>query len=377
MASLRNKQKLAAVIRKTQNEHPWNGQSRYKSVLWFNEEYIAHVPEEIEDRVTKKLSQQFHRTWSRILGGLSKLHEFLLNPQIRMHSGTVPGTFRNTNVENQGKNKGRLPEWSPSWSRHLPQPDYTKILPRSWPRHGERSSRRDSLFSCMVTGVSEDIRNRLDMVTGATEHICNRHDMVTGVIEETHNGHDMVTGATKHIGSRHDKVTRGSEEIRNGHDMVTGVQKELRFCPHMVTVVQEEIPYCSPWISSGKQQKARSTNQQKFDGQNTPVTIEADQILLALQQLATNKNLPKSITTITEFRNRLNPSQRQCPHLMETQRKLNFKIRENRLEKPQLSDRRSQNKLLPLSQAWWYTRNLQKHHEPQQREIGRNSDCVL
>ena len=41
---------------------------------------------------------------SRFLCALSKLDEFLLNPQIRTHSGTVPGTFRNTNVENQGTN---------------------------------------------------------------------------------------------------------------------------------------------------------------------------------------------------------------------------------------------------------------------------------
>ena len=35
------------------------------------------------------------------MGALSKLDEFLLNPQIRTFSGTTPGTFRNTDVENQ------------------------------------------------------------------------------------------------------------------------------------------------------------------------------------------------------------------------------------------------------------------------------------
>ena len=39
------------------------------------------------------------------MGALSKLDEFLLNPQIQTHSGTVPGTFRNMNVENQGTNE--------------------------------------------------------------------------------------------------------------------------------------------------------------------------------------------------------------------------------------------------------------------------------
>ena len=79
---------------------------------------------------------------------------------------------------------------------------------------------------------------------------------------------------------------------------------------HVVTRVQEEIPYCSPGTSSGKQKKARSTSQPQFRSENTPATIEADQILLALPQLATNSNsdnfnnninriskLPKSLTT--------------------------------------------------------------------------------
>ena len=105
MATLRNKQKLAAITRETQKEHPRNGQSRNTSVPRINEEYITQVSEEIEGRVTKKLSQEFSRTESRILCALSKLDEFLLNPQVRTHSGTVPGTFRNTNVENQGTNE--------------------------------------------------------------------------------------------------------------------------------------------------------------------------------------------------------------------------------------------------------------------------------
>ena len=105
MATLRNKRKLATVTRETQEEHPRNGQSRNTSVPRINEKYIAQVSEEIESRVTKKLSQEFSRTESRILGALSKIDEFLLNQQIRTHSGTVPGTFRNTNVENHGTNE--------------------------------------------------------------------------------------------------------------------------------------------------------------------------------------------------------------------------------------------------------------------------------
>ena len=105
MATLRNKRKLAAVTRDLDEEHPKNGHSRNTSVPGINKENITKISEEIEGRVTKKLSQEFSRTESRIFCALSKLVEFLLNPQIRTHSGTVPGTFRYTNVGNQGTNE--------------------------------------------------------------------------------------------------------------------------------------------------------------------------------------------------------------------------------------------------------------------------------
>ena len=65
------------------------------------EEYITQVFEELEVRVTKKLSQEFSRTESRILGTLSKLDEFLLNPQVRSCSAAVPETSRNNDSENR------------------------------------------------------------------------------------------------------------------------------------------------------------------------------------------------------------------------------------------------------------------------------------
>ena len=256
MAMLRHKRKLAALTREMQEEHARNGQSRNTSVPRINEEFITQVSEEIEGRVTKKLSQEFSRTESRILDALSTLDEFLLNPQIRTHSETVPGTFRNTNVENQGTNEDD------------PHPE-------------------GGLFRSQTTQNSGPEVGPY---------------MVTGVIEETHDGHYMVTGAKgetrQYPGAteRLNMVTGGSKEIRNGHDLVTAVQ--------------EEIPYSSSGISSGKQKKARSTSQPQFRSENTPATIEADQILLALQQLARNSNsanfnnnittiskLPKSLTT--------------------------------------------------------------------------------
>ena len=104
--------------------------------------------------------------------------------------------------------------------------------------------------------------------------------MVTGVQRENLCQRDMVTGAT--------------EQIDNCHDM---------------TGIHEEITYCSSSTSSGKQKKNRSTSQPQFRSENTPATIEADQNLLALQQLANNNSanfhkninriskLPKSLTT--------------------------------------------------------------------------------
>ena len=236
MATLRNKRKLAAVTREIQDENPRSGQSRNTSVPRINEDYLTQLSEEIEGRITKKLSREFSRIESRILDALSKLDEVLSNQQIQTYSETVPGTFRNTNVENQGTNEDD--------SQSDPHPE-------------------GGLFRSQTTQNSGPEA-----------------------------GHYMVTGATE----RHDIVTGGSEEIRNGHDMVTAVQ--------------EEIPYYSSGISSGKQKKVRCTSQPQFRSENTPATIEADQILLALQQLATNSNsanvnnnnnriskLPKSLTT--------------------------------------------------------------------------------
>ena len=139
-----------------------------------------------------------------------------MNPQITTHSETVPGTFRNTNVENQGTNEDD--------SQSDPHPEA-------------------GIF-CGQTTQNSDLEKCCDMVTGATER----------------------------------------------HDIMTGVQEEIRYCPDMVTGVQEEIPDCSSETSSGKQKKARSTSQPQFRSENTPATTEADQILLALQQLATNIN---------------------------------------------------------------------------------------
>ena len=180
------------------------------------QDYISQVSEVIEGRVTKKLSKEFNKTESRILGALSKLDEFLLNPPVRPCSVAAHGTSRNSNSEN-------------------------------WETHGDRSS--------------------------------------------------------------NDPYPHHSGQL-NRPEAETISHTVTETYPHMVTGAQEEVPYCSPITSSGKQKKARSTSQPQFLSENTPATIEVDQILLALQQLATNSNsanfnnnisriskLPKSLTT--------------------------------------------------------------------------------
>ena len=85
---------------------------------------------------------------------------------------------------------------------------------------------------------------------------------------------------------------------------MTRVTEEIRQYPRMTTRTQEEITYCSPSTSSGKQKKASSTSQPHFRNENTPATTEADQILLALQQLATNSisaNFNNNISRISKL----------------------------------------------------------------------------
>ena len=73
--------------------------------------------------------------------------------------------------------------------------------------------------------------------------------------------------------------------------MVTGATEQIGNC-HDMAGVHEEVTYCPPSTFSEKQ-KNRSTSQPQFRSENTPATIEADQILLALQQLANNNNFAK------------------------------------------------------------------------------------
>ena len=86
MATLRKKRILAAVNRRSQ-ERPSNKLSRNTIDPSVKHEYITHVSDDIGGRVTKKLSQEFSRMESSVLGALSKLDEFLLISQVRKQPG--------------------------------------------------------------------------------------------------------------------------------------------------------------------------------------------------------------------------------------------------------------------------------------------------
>ena len=75
MATLWNKGKLAAVSREAL-ESTRNSRGQNTLDPESTQDYISQVSEEIEGRVTKKLSKDFSRTESRILGALSKLDDF-------------------------------------------------------------------------------------------------------------------------------------------------------------------------------------------------------------------------------------------------------------------------------------------------------------
>ena len=101
----RNKRKLAALKKENCEEHPRSNLVPNLNVPRSQEDYIAQVSEEIEGRVTKRLSQEFSRTENRILGALARLDDFLMNPLLQGHSGTTPEAPRNVFSKNQGTNE--------------------------------------------------------------------------------------------------------------------------------------------------------------------------------------------------------------------------------------------------------------------------------
>ena len=105
MATLWNKRKLAALNKEDCEELPRRYLTQNSNIPRSQEDYITQISEEIEGRVTTKLSQEFSRTENRILSALSRLDDFLMNPLIQGHSGTAPETSRNAFSTSQGTNE--------------------------------------------------------------------------------------------------------------------------------------------------------------------------------------------------------------------------------------------------------------------------------
>ena len=102
---LETRRNLAALRKENCEEHPRSNLAQNLIVPKSHEDYITQVSEEIEGRVTKKLSQEFSRTENRILGALARLDDFLMNPLIQGHSGTAPKTSQNALSTSQGTNE--------------------------------------------------------------------------------------------------------------------------------------------------------------------------------------------------------------------------------------------------------------------------------
>ena len=104
MAILKIMRKLAALNKECCEEHPKSNLVQNTNAPRSEEDYITQVSEEIEGRVTEKWSQEFSGTENRILGAISRLKDFLLNPLIEGHSGIALETSRNAYGTNQGTN---------------------------------------------------------------------------------------------------------------------------------------------------------------------------------------------------------------------------------------------------------------------------------
>ena len=101
-STLKKKRTLAALNKEHCEQHPWKNMAQNTIVPRSQEDYIRQISEEIEGRVTEKLSQEFIWTENSILSTLFHVDNFIMIPLIRGHSGTAPEISRNTLGTNPG-----------------------------------------------------------------------------------------------------------------------------------------------------------------------------------------------------------------------------------------------------------------------------------
>ena len=145
----RNNRKLAALNKENCEEHPRSNLAQNSSAPRSPEDYITQVSEEIEGRVTKRLSKEFSRTENRILGALARLDDFFMNPLLPGHSGTTPKPSRNALNTSQRTNEDD--------SRNEPHPEERLF-------HGQmtqKSGQEDGHDSNIVDTVEDRIQNAI------------------------------------------------------------------------------------------------------------------------------------------------------------------------------------------------------------------------
>ena len=134
----RNKRKLAALNKEKCEENTRSNLAQNSGAPRSQEDYITQVSDEIEGRVTKRLSKEFSRTENRILGALAQLDDFLMNPLLPGHSGATPEPTRNILNASQGTNEDD--------SQNDPHPEAGLFHGRTTQNSGPEDG-RDSLHS--------------------------------------------------------------------------------------------------------------------------------------------------------------------------------------------------------------------------------------
>ena len=164
----RNKRKLAALNEKNCEDHPRSNLAQNSSAPRSQEDYITQVSEEIEGRVTKRLSKEFSRTENRILGALARLDNFLMNSLLPGGSGTTPEPSRNALNISQGTNEDD--------SQNDPHPEaglfHGQMTQNSGPRDGHYTQNHSVCFVPSISTFHNSILNYVtDFVISSKPHL--------------------------------------------------------------------------------------------------------------------------------------------------------------------------------------------------------------
>ena len=105
MVTLRIGRKLATLNKENYEEHSRSKLAQNSIAARSEEDHITQISEEIQNRVTKNLSQEISRTESHSSCALFHLDDFPLNLVVQGHSGTGTETSGDAYGTNQGTNE--------------------------------------------------------------------------------------------------------------------------------------------------------------------------------------------------------------------------------------------------------------------------------